>query len=135
MKTLRSALVFLGIALPLTGLVFLFTAATATDPTSATVSAPNLVAVSTTATTAILARTNDPAGHSFLRVMQNVGTVPVLYALGSTVAVTNYHGVLAPCSAARDGLGSLVDLSYWRGTVSVMCESGSGTVSAVEILK
>jgi hypothetical protein len=69
------------------------------------------------------------------RTIQNVGTVPVLYCLGTTASATNYHGVLAPGSVARDGLGSVLDVSTWRGSVSVAVESGTGVVAAFELIK
>lgn len=69
------------------------------------------------------------------RTVQNVGTVPVLYRLGGTASDTEYHGVLAPGSAARDGLGSVLDVSTWRGSVSIAVESGTGVVVATEVIK
>ena len=69
------------------------------------------------------------------RTIQNVGTVAVLYRLGGTASDTEYHGVLAPGSAARDGLGSVLDVSNWRGTVSIAVESGTGVVVATEVIK
>lgn len=110
-------------------------AQTATDPSSATVTAPNIVSVTNTPVNAFASHTNDWAGRQVIRVMQNTGTQPVLYALGSTCATTNYHGVLAAGNATRDGLGSIVNLSSWKGSVSVMCETSSGTVVTMEILK
>lgn len=70
-----------------------------------------------------------------LRLLQNVGLVPVLYCLGGTASAANYHGVLAPGLAVRDGLGSVVNLTAWRGSVSIAVESGTGTVVAVEVVK
>ncbi len=70
-----------------------------------------------------------------LRLIQNVGTVPVLYSLGSTASSTNYHGVLAAGLNARDGLGSIVDLSNWKGSVSIAVESGTGSVATLDLIR
>lgn len=126
---------FIGLAIALLAGI-----AAATDPASTSVSTPHIVSVSGTPANAFTnstftAREDVTISRRFVRTLQNVGTTPVLYALGSTVATTNYHGVLAAGTDARDGLGSLVDLSNWRGSVSVMCESGSGTVVTIEITR
>lgn len=99
------------------------------------VSSPTIV--STTSNTVALAANVTAGGYENvrLRLIQNIGTVPVLYCLGGTASASNYHGVLAPGIAARDGLGSVLDLTSWKGSVSVAVESGTGSVSTVEVIR
>lgn len=98
------------------------------------VSEPTLISTTSNAVAFTATESSGGIENKRIRVLQNVGTVPVLYRLGGTAAADNYHGVLAPCTAARDGLGSVVDLSAWRGSVSIAVESGTGEVAAIEIV-
>lgn len=99
------------------------------------VSSPLLVtATATNVVTLFSTNASRTAGRVLLRTVQNVGTVPVLYLIGSTnVSATNYHGVLAGGAAARDGLGSLLDLSRAPWPVSFQCESNSTVLCGVEL--
>lgn len=105
--------------------------------TGATNSVTEPALISTTSNTVAFEATVSSGGpeNVRLRLLQNVGTVPVLYRLGGTASASAYHGVLAPCSTARDGLGSVVNLTAWRGSVSIAVESGTGVVSTVEIVQ
>jgi hypothetical protein len=92
--------------------------------------------ITTTSNTVALAATASTGGPERLRVrtLQNIGTVPVMYAYGSTASTTNLNGVLAPGSAARDGYGSMLYLDTWRGSVSIAVESGTGVVATGEVI-
>lgn len=99
------------------------------------VSSPSVITVTTNAQTLFSERLSGSDGRVLLRTMQNTGTKAVIFAIGSTVSLTNYHGILAAGSVARDGLGSVVDLRNWRGTISVMTETGTSTVSLMEMIQ
>lgn len=43
-------------------------------------------------------------------MVQNVGTVPLLYAINTVAGAEGYHGVLAAGVATEDGLGSVLSL-------------------------
>lgn len=132
MKTVWPA--FLGLVAG--SLIYFTLGAVLTGPSSETVSTPIILnAISTGATNILATRTNDPAGRTLFRTLQNVSTIPVLYALGTNASLSNYHGILPPGTTNRDGRGLVVDISPWRGPVSIVTESGTGTVSAVELLK
>lgn len=60
-----------------------------------------------------------------IRAMQNCCAFPVKYAINQTVTANSFHGILAACSATDDGLGSYVDLSKFRGYVSVLATGGA----------
>ena len=100
---------------------------------AADVTAPQLTTVTTNAQTLFTERESPQNGRVLIRTLQNTGTTPVLYALNSTASATNYHGILAAGLVVRDGLGSVVDLSNWRGTVSVVTETGTSVVSVFEL--
>lgn len=54
-----------------------------------------------------------------LRFLQNCGTNAIYVAIGSAASSTNFHFILAGGSAADDGLGSIVDVSKYKGSVSI----------------
>jgi hypothetical protein len=103
------------------------------DALSTNVVAPHVVTVTTDAQYVFTASTVRADGRVIARVIQNTGTVPVLYAIGSVASTTSYHGILAGGNAIRDGLGSVVDLSKYSGQVSLITASGSSTVCLVEL--
>lgn len=105
------------------------------DQVSRAVSAPSVVTVTGTAQYVFTTNPSVTDGRVLSRTIQNTGTAPVLYAIGTVVSSTNYHGVLAGGLADRDGLGSLLDLSRFPGRVSVMVEGEevTGTVALVEL--
>jgi len=73
-------------------------------------------------------------GRTILRTVQNTGICPVLYSINTTnVSTTNYHGILACGSAARDGLGSVLDLSNIPFPVSFYTETATGVLAVVEL--
>jgi len=108
-----------------------------TNLTANVVSAASLGSTTTNAVALPYADTTGLTAAENLRVrfIQNVGTVPLLYCLGGTASVTNYHGIIAAGTVARDGLGSVAHLENWRGSVSVAVESGTGAWVAVEVVK
>lgn len=57
--------------------------------------------------------------NTALRFLQNCGTNVVYVAIGSVASTTNFHFIVAGGSAADDGLGSLIDVSKYKGAVSV----------------
>lgn len=94
-----------------------------------------LLSLSTNVTT-VWATNNlsSTTGRVLYRGIQNTGTNPFLYLIGSTnVSATNFTGVAAGGQAVRDGLGSIVDLSRVPWPVSLKTESGETTASAVEL--
>ena len=98
-----------------------------------TVAAPSLVTVSSTPQSVFATNNAIAAGRVLLRTIQNCGTNAVLYAIGTTVATTNYHGVLAGGAAVRDGLGTVLDVSRIKVPVSLMTESGTSVCALVEL--
>lgn len=60
-----------------------------------------------------------------LRVLQNCCIYPIKYAVDTDVAAESFHGILAGCTAQDDGLGSVVDLSRFKGRISVMATGGA----------
>ena len=93
-----------------------------------------LSVTNTTPTTAFSTNTSTTTGRVLCRSIQNVGTNAFLYLIGSTnVSATNFTGVVAGGAALRDGLGSILDLSRVPWPVYMKTESGSTTVSAVEL--
>lgn len=50
--------------------------------------------------------------------LQNVGTNPVLYCYNDDCTATMYHGVLAGGSAAKDGLGSVLNLDFTKRNIT-----------------
>lgn len=103
------------------------------DAISRSVVAPQVVTVTTAAQYVFTSNPSHDAGRVVSRYMQNTGTVPVIYAIGSVASTTSYHGILAAGTVVRDGLGSGVDLSRYPGQVSVVTASGSSTVCLVEL--
>lgn len=97
------------------------------------INTPAPITVGTEPVTIMTERISGAQGRVLVRTVQNTGTVPVLFAIGSTVSATTYHGVLAGGAVAKDGLGSILDLSNWRGTVSFMTESGETTLAPMEM--
>jgi hypothetical protein len=100
-----------------------------------------LTTVTNTAATSIWTTNNlsSTDGRVLYRSLQNVGTNTVLYLIVSpgmtatNAATTNYTGVLSAGSAIRDGLGGKVDLSQVPWKVSLITETGSSVVTAVEL--
>jgi len=103
------------------------------DNLSTSVVAPQIVTVTGTAQYVFTASDVRTQGRVFVRTIQNTGTSPVLYAIGSVASASSYHGVIAAGSTARDGLGSVVDLSRFPGRVPVVTESGTSTICLVEL--
>lgn len=122
--------VALAVALPVLAAQFEFTRE---HHLALSVSSPNVVTVTTTPQTVFTQNLALTDGRVLVRTLQNTGTTPVLYAIGATVTGTAYHGILAGGSVAKDGLGTVLDLSRVRGTVSLMTESGTSTVAVVEL--
>lgn len=54
-----------------------------------------------------------------MRFMQNCGLEPVKVCIGDTATADVFHFILAGCSAVDDGLGSIVDVSKYKGKVSI----------------
>ena len=55
-----------------------------------------------------------------MRFLQNCGTNAVKVAIGDTAASTDYfHFIIAGGNAEDDGLGSIVDVSKYKGAVTV----------------
>jgi hypothetical protein len=124
------------LGLILASAIYFGIAATITGPAGESLSTPIVTnAVSGSATTILTNRVGDPAGYTLVRTLQNVGTVAVLYALGTNASTSSYHGILRGGTTNRDGTGGTVDLSHWRGLVTIITEGGTGTVSATELLK
>lgn len=65
------------------------------------------------------------------RFLQNCGITALKYKIirsnisQDKVSTNDFHGVLAACAAQDDGLGSQIDLSNIRGSISVMVDSGT----------
>ncbi len=101
------------------------------------VSAPSINQVlpgSTNIVTLFALNTAEFDGRTILRTVQNTGLCPVLYSINTTnISTTNYHGVLAGGSAARDGLGSVLDLSNIPFPVSFYTETATGVLAVVEL--
>ena len=72
---------------------------------------------------------NDTEGVC-LRFMQNCGTVPVKYLISNEdAAADKFHGIIAGGSVVDDGLGSIVDLSRFKGRVSIFGVGGNPRVA------
>ena len=98
-----------------------------------TAKVPRLVTV-TNGPVSVAAMTSSLFGATVTRTIQNCGTNAILYCLGGTVATTNYHGAIAGGNAVRDGLGSVLEISKWPGTVSMMTENGTATAAVTELI-
>ncbi len=75
---------------------------------------------------------NDSTVWKFL---QNCGTNVVYWAAGvgaGDVSTTNFHGILAACTAQDDGLGSVVNLSRIPGPIYLYSVSGVMRVAVTE---
>src|SRR5690242_13857613 len=66
-------------------------------------------------------------------IIVNVGTVPVLLALGQTPTASAYHVALTPCTTADDGTGGSFVCDYWTGAVQAIVASGTGAVCVTEL--
>lgn len=98
------------------------------------VSSPSLVTVTTTAQTVFTANATQDVGRVLVRTIQNTGTVPILYRIGtSDASAAAYHGVIAAGSVAKDGLGSILDLSKVPFPVSLITESSTSVAALVEL--
>lgn len=87
-----------------------------------------IVTVASTANTPILEAKNGVAKRS----LHNVGTTVVVWKVGGVPTVDDYHGVLAAGSAANDGLGSLQDLSDFKGDIYIISLTGAPRVCVFE---
>lgn len=92
----------------------------------------------TNVTTSVLTLFSTNASRSADRVLfrqvQNMGTVPVMYAINSTNVLTNsLHGVIAAGTAIRDGLGGRVDLSAFPYPISFRTASGNADIAVIEV--
>lgn len=77
------------------------------------------------------------------RWLHNLGTTPVKYLIddGKTLAGENepnctaeiFHDVLAGGSATDDGFGSMVDLSGFKGRVTIFESGGTPRVAVIEM--
>lgn len=54
-----------------------------------------------------------------MRFLQNCGTNAVYVAINSVASPANFHFIIAGGSVADDGLGSIVDVSKYKGSVSI----------------
>lgn len=73
-------------------------------------------------------------GGVAIRSLHNVGTLPVVWAVGNVPTAGNYHGVLAPGLASDDGLGSYKDFSNFKGAVFVLGIGGNPRLATFEAL-
>jgi hypothetical protein len=104
------------------------------DHLAKAVKAPQVLTIGTSVTLVFTNNESTTEGRIIVRTLQNTGTVPLLYAINqSDVTTASYHGVIAPGSVARDGLGSIVDFSHIPYRVAVKTESSSTTVALVDI--
>jgi hypothetical protein len=73
----------------------------------------------------------------FIRTLQNCGTIPVKWIVGSTVNPTSnsFHGVLAACTDIDDGSSSILDLSSIKGDVRILGVGGSPRVATFQAVK
>lgn len=65
------------------------------------------------------------------RYLQNCCAFPVKYAIDTDAAAESFHGILAACVATDDGLGSGVDLSKFKGRISVMAIGGALRIATI----
>lgn len=78
---------------------------------------------------------SDDCSPAFL-LLQNVGTTPVFYRLGNVTAGEvcaktsgNYTGILAACTADKDGTGGVISFSGYIDGLSFVVASGTGKVN------
>ena len=65
--------------------------------------------------------------------LQNNGTEPCIIRLGGDPSTTAYNVVLKDCTAARDGLGASVTISFFQGEIKGITEANSTVISIMEI--
>jgi hypothetical protein len=99
-----------------------------------TVSAPSLVSVNdSNAVTVYSTNASRSVGRVLYRSVQNMGTIPVYFAINSTVSATNYHGILRPGIRMADGLGAILECGDTPFPVTLLCTTpGTTTVSVIE---
>ena len=84
--------------------------------------------------TALPADISDECSPAFL-LIQNVGTTPVFYRLANfasgagACSTTNYTGILAACTADKDGTGGVISFAGYTGGITFRVASGTGKVN------
>jgi hypothetical protein len=74
------------------------------------------------------------ATRTLVREVRNMGTFAVMYAINNTNVSTNsLHGVIAPGTAIRDGLGGKLDLSAVPYPVSFRTATGDADLAILEV--
>ena len=77
---------------------------------------------------------SDECSPAFL-LIQNVSTTPVFYRLADfgtgagACSTTNYTGILAACTADKDGTGGVISFAGYTGGISFRVASGTGKVN------
>jgi len=96
------------------------------------VEAVRIVMVTNTNPTLVLSNTvSRSEGRVVVRRLQNIGTAPLFYGLGTTNVTTNsFHGILAAATAFNNGTGGIVDLSAWPGLVTAVTGPGATNLVA-----
>jgi len=61
--------------------------------------------------------------------LQNNGTTVIKWAINTPVSANAYHGILAACASAEDGLGSILALDGFVGQLYLFSVGGVGAAS------
>jgi hypothetical protein len=69
-----------------------------------------------------------------IRKLQNCGTRSVKWAIGMVPTADVFHGILAACNVADDGLGSVQDFSNIVGAIYVFDIGGNPRLATYEAL-
>lgn len=106
-------------------------------------SVPRVYTISNSAATMVFGTNGEAqAGRTIVRVIQNTGTNPVYFVLGSTnvplslrtnISPTNYHGILAGGQSMRDGLGSVGNFSHTWFPIYLRSVTNTTEVSVIEL--
>lgn len=70
-----------------------------------------------------------------LLMIQNTGTMTIFLAYGEVIPTTRaYHVALRSCAVPHDGLGGLVSVDSFTGSVQAVSDSPHGSIAITELL-